>query len=361
MHGESSDVSIIFSCLVYFFFVCFVFIFLFFLFFCCSTFKYVSYTQFKKNKVSVNWIVAPSAGVLEGLKQLIRCNQCLRTWIRQMNDFDSSYFNWMLTIMCIFIRLSECGVLPRSVCSCWLHVTDCPLLSGRGGAGSHLWDVHHCQCNGHSPAVRQQHFLSQHHSEKVTCVCVSEWTLVVLLSERTWRSCFLLLQGSKLWERVPLCWQPSPLCSLHPSAQTNCSLHSSKCLTGASVHTWHFLGPTMAPLQSSVGQWGVDAVNQMVISLTILSIPLKLLIFTKISLPVGKRPMKSGKTNKHISVGCTFKTCFNLSFWLRSRKSACHQRLTPELQSVPNNLFLFKFILKYVKVSLLVFLSSFSW
>lgn len=50
------------------------------------------------------------------------------------------------------------------------------MLSERGGAGSHLWNVHLCQRNTHSPAVREQHFFPQHHPQKVKCVSASEWT-----------------------------------------------------------------------------------------------------------------------------------------------------------------------------------------
>lgn len=71
----------------------------------------------------------------------------------------------------MFIRFSECGLLPWSLSSPWFHDTDCPLSTGGGGAGSHLRDVHHCQRNSHSPPIRA-HYFSHHYSQKVNCVFV---------------------------------------------------------------------------------------------------------------------------------------------------------------------------------------------
>lgn len=68
----------------------------------------------------------------------------------------------------MFIRLSECGLLHRCVGSPWCHGTGRSLATGGGGASSHLWDVHHRQRSGHSPACRGHRRLPQHHSQKVT-------------------------------------------------------------------------------------------------------------------------------------------------------------------------------------------------
>lgn len=163
--------------------------------------------------------------------------------------------------MCI--RVSEGGVLPRSVRSIFPHDADCALWAGGDGAGPHLGVIHHCQCSRHPRPSREHVSLPLCHSQKV------RWGVPGL----HYATCAYVTplpppppppppQDSERGDRLPLCQQPSHICSSHGAAPTNSALLDSELGPGASVRAGCFHCSVLAPTQSLLGLQAVDTMKR---------------------------------------------------------------------------------------------------